>query len=477
MASSDQTSLDPWRYVIIVSKFMVYFLHIGLVKSLSILIPYLVIELDVDTATVGVLVTMEIGIYFMASPLCHFLNQTFGSRPVATIGGTLAAISFMAGTFCKTASSLACLLFFTGLFASPLNQGSSEVLYQYHRDNFGLASAITKMGSQIGTFVMPYLTSMSMDAYGPRGSFLILSAMMFHWVPIGATLRSSPNMPKCQSESGTSLSELSTGNDSDDAGCERVPLRTRNDDQLQSNEITATASSPQDLQSDPNTGQMKKSPNLREGMFSMIRNTMLDALDFVKKERVFACLLLPCQVFFDLSYMGWSVFLFPYGLAEGLPQNTAVFLVMMGSVGGIIGRLFLVASLYKYPLLTIPLLPTSLLISSISLLVYPINSSPTYLCICSFLAGMGFYNAYATLDGVISLKVRKENFPKAIACSLMVTGASFFASGVLTGFLHNYFGSYRAVFRILGSLVGIIGVTITIYICVEAKTKRTNRGL
>nr|XP_054759802.1 monocarboxylate transporter 1-like [Lytechinus pictus] len=297
MASSDEKSLDPWRYVIIVSKFMVYFLHIGLVKSLSVLIPYLVIQLDVDTATVGVLVTMEIGIYFMACPLGHFLNHKFGSRQVTTIGGILAAISFMAGTFCKTAPSLGCLLFFTGLFASPLNQGSSEVLHQHYRDNFGLASAITMMGSQIGSFVMPYLTSISMDAYGPRGSLLILSAMMFHWVPIGATLRSSP---KGQSESGTSLSKLSTGNDSDDAGCEREPLRTRNDDQvcqLQSKEITATASSPRDLQSDPNTGQMEKSQNLREGMFSMIRNTMLDAVDFVKKERVFACLLLPSQVF------------------------------------------------------------------------------------------------------------------------------------------------------------------------------------
>ncbi|XP_041472426.1 monocarboxylate transporter 1-like isoform X2 [Lytechinus variegatus] len=407
-------------------------------------------------------------------PLGHFLNQKYGSRPVTIIGGNLAAISFMAGTFCKTASSLGCLLFFTGLFASPLNQGSSVVLHQYHRDNFGLASAITMMGSQVGSFVMPYLTSMSMDAYGPRGSFLILSAMMFHWVPIGATLRSSP---KDQIERGISLFKLSTMDDSDDAWCEREPLRTRNDDQLQSNEVTATASSPQDLQSDSNTGQMKKSPNLREGMFSMIRNTMLDAQDFVKNERVFACFLLPCQVFFDMSYIGWSVFLFPYGIAEGLPQNTAVFLVMMGSVGGITGRLFLAASLYKYPLLTIPLLPSSLLISSMSLLAYPINSSPTYLCICSFLAGMGLYNTYATLDGVISLKVRKENFPKAIACSLMVTGASFLASGVLTGFLHDYFGSYRAVFRILGSLVGIIGITITIHICVEARTKRTNKGL
>ncbi|XP_041470605.1 monocarboxylate transporter 1-like [Lytechinus variegatus] len=473
MASSEERSLDPWRYVIIVSKFMVYFLHIGLVKSMSVLIPYLVIQLDVDTATVGVLVTMEIGIYFMACPLGHFLNQKFGSRQVTTIGGILAAISFMAGTFCKTVPSLGCLLFFTGLFASPLNQGSSEVLHQHYRDNFGLASAITMMGSQVGSFVMPYLTSMSMDAYGPRGSFLILSAMMFHWVPIGATLRSSP---KGQSESETSLSELSSGNDSD----EREPLRTRNDDQvcqLQSKEITATTSSPHDLQSDPHTGQMKESQDLREGMFSLIRNTMLDAVDFVKMERVFACLLLPCQVFFDISYIGYSVFLFSYGIAEGLPKDTAVFLVMIASVGGIVGRLFLVVSLYKYPMLTIPLLPASLLISSISLLAYPVNSSPTFLFICSFVAGMGFYNTYSTLDGVISLKVRKENFPKAIACSLMVTGASFLVSGVLTGFLYDWLGSYRAVFRILGCLVGIIGVTITIHICVEARTKRTNRGL
>nr|XP_054761234.1 uncharacterized protein LOC129267608 [Lytechinus pictus] len=245
-----------------------------------------------------------------------------------------------------------------------------------------------------------------------------------------------------------------------------------------------------------------------ETVISSWLKTLHDTVDFVKAERVFTFILLPCQALFDISYCGWVVFLFSYGISEELSNDEAVFLVMMGSIGGITGRLFVIAILYRFPLASPQPLALNYLIASTSILAYPINSSPTYLSICSLFAGFGFYSASSTLYGAISVNVEKENFPKAIASSLLVSGTSYLISGLITAslphatlepsydrgnlagnqaklaknnnniasYLYDVFGSYRVTFRILGILLAAISLPILIYICKSSQHKKTSKG-
>ncbi|XP_041457452.1 monocarboxylate transporter 1-like [Lytechinus variegatus] len=460
-------NLDRWRYIIVLAKFMVHFLHPGLVKSLSVLVPSLVIQLDMEYSTAFIFVTLETVIYHLACPISHLLGKRFGCRLVSIIGGFLATISLLAGTFSRGASFLGCSFFFTGLFASPLRQTSCETLHQHFREHYGMATTITQLGSQLGSFLLPYLTVLCLDAYGPRGSLLFLSAMIFHCVPIGATMRP----PRCQKD----RIEINDSKQTDHVERELEPLRTG--DAVKCCKFSGkeeSASGLMDSKSDLHTENEEKR-NVQHSNVNVVRKTLHDTVDFVKAERVFTFILLPCQALFDISYCGWVVFLFSYGISEDLSNDEAVFLVMMGSIGGITGRCFVIAILYRFPLASPQLLALNYLVASTSILAYPINSSPTYLSICSLFAGFGFYSASSTLYGAISVNVDKENFPKAIASSLLVSGISYLISGLITGFLYDVFGSYRVTFRILGILLAAISLPILIYICKSSERKKTTK--
>ncbi|XP_054765555.2 monocarboxylate transporter 1-like [Lytechinus pictus] len=303
----------------------------------------------------------------------------------------------------------------------------------------------------MGNFLMPYLAMFCLEAYGLRGSLLFLGAVAFHGVAVGASLRppQCPRRPRPSDD--VELDEL-----------QRLQPRGGLADQ------TRIAANSKDLQPDECTEQNQTLSTTLKA----IQDNIHDTLDFIKTERVFMFLMLPCQVLFDTSYCAWTVFLFSYGIAEGLPVNTSVYLVMMGSIGGVTGWLVLIAVLYKHPLATPHMLALDLGVSSIALLAYPFNSSPTYLAICSFIAGFGFYNSYSTFYGAVSVKVKTENFPKAVACSFMICGISYLISGMLTGFLYDLVGSFRGVFRIFGVSLATASLAISITLCADSSRSR-----
>nr|XP_054765555.1 monocarboxylate transporter 7-like [Lytechinus pictus] len=442
---------DTWRYVVILAKMLVHALHPGLVKALSVFLPFLVIQLDMAHSTAGFIIAMEYGVHMFACPLSHLLAKRFGCRTVTTIGGFLSAVSLLAGTFSQSPISLGCSFFLTGILSSPLRQLSSETLHQYYGEYYGQVAAVTQLGTHMGNFLMPYLAMFCLEAYGLRGSLLFLGAVAFHGVAVGASLR-PPRCPRRPRPSDdVELDELQ-------------PLQPRGGLADQ----TRIAANSKDLQPDECTEQNQTLSTTSKA----IQDNIHDTLDFIKTERVFMFLMLPCQVLFDTSYCAWTVFLFSYGIAEGLPVNTSVYLVMMGSIGGVTGWLVLIAVLYKHPLATPHMLALDLGVSSIALLAYPFNSSPTYLAICSFVAGFGFYNSYSTFYGAVSVKVKTENFPKAVACSFMICGISYLISGMLTGFLYDLVGSFRGVFRIFGVSLATASLAISINLCADSSRSR-----
>ncbi|XP_054768239.2 monocarboxylate transporter 7-like [Lytechinus pictus] len=457
MESSEE--LDTWRYVIMLAKFMMHFLHNGLIRSLSVLIPYLAFQLDMEYSTSGFLVTLQAGIYYIACPVSCYLAHKFGCRRVTIISCFLSAISLLAGSFSQSATFLGCSYFLTGLFSSPLRQMSNEMLHQhYGKHGYGFAQTVTQLGSQVGSFLMPYIVVFTLDAYGVRGSLFFLSAMAFHGVATAATLH-PPRFP--QGPSATNSSIRRNGD-----GPELEPLQTGDE-----SESPTSKEESMDLETDKSL-EKNEDHNPQHSKVDMLRNMIHQTFDFFNEELVFTFLLLPCQILFDITFAGWEVFLFSYGITEGLSKDKAVYTVMMGSIGGLVGRFSLIAILYKFPLVTLYLVALNMGIVSVTLLVYPISSSLTYLAICSFFAGFGFCNAFSSFYGAVSLLVRKENFPKAIASSLMLCGISYLLSGILTGYMYDLFGSYRAVFRVLGIMSGAASSAITIYICVDSSRNK-----
>eukprot|EP00057_Strongylocentrotus_purpuratus_P021571 XP_011676045.1 PREDICTED: monocarboxylate transporter 3-like [Strongylocentrotus purpuratus] len=486
--------LDRWRYAVAFAKFIIHVLYSGVPTSLSVLLPSLAYQLDLDHTTVGFLITLEVGMFFFACPISNYLFQKFNPRLVATLGGFLAAISLMAAFFSQTAVSLGCSFFFTGFFSSPLRQLSSITLEQHFGDKYGFAETVTHVGSQLGSFLLPYFTVMCLNAYGTRGALLFLSALMFHCVPMGATMR--PPRPQNRSEMmGGDLNKRDEDDDQevnplqnvDACGSDENDLNLEMDIQGDEEGICENDENHSNPEADSNAQPLigKGRANMKvktlsedESYMSMTLTAIREYIrseinaSFLMNERVFIYLLLPCEGIYEICYASWAFFSVSYGVSVGIPVEKAVYIVMMESVGGITGRAVLIAVLYKYPLSTPQMLAANIGLAAIGLLAFSINTSLTYLMIFSFVSGFGFFNSFSSFYGFVSIIVKKENFAKAMSYSLMQTGGSLMISGVLTGFLYDTLGSYPAIFRIMGVFLVVDCLAISTFIFVDSRSKQ-----
>ena len=182
---------------------------------------------------------------------------------------------------------------------------------------------------------------------------------MFHGVPIGATM--CP--PRPQSRSEMMSGEL---NIRDEDGDQEInPLQNvdacesdENDLNLEmdikveeegicendkNNSNTEVDSSAQPLigkRKSPSRANMKAKTLSEDRSFvsmtlTAIRDYIRSAVNasFLKNERVFMYLLLPCEGIYEICYASWAYFSVSYGVSVGIPVEQAVYLVMMESVG------------------------------------------------------------------------------------------------------------------------------------------------
>ncbi|XP_041461408.1 monocarboxylate transporter 1-like isoform X2 [Lytechinus variegatus] len=149
MAESSETT-EKWRYVIALGKFVVHMIYPGMTKAISVLVPAMVFQFQMNYTTVGFLVPMQLGLFYIACPLSNYLATKFGHRCVSSIGGFLSGVSMMGAFFCQSALSLGCSFFFTGFGI----YGSTSSLYAYlamkvKKENFPLAMATSFMTSGV----------------------------------------------------------------------------------------------------------------------------------------------------------------------------------------------------------------------------------------------------------------------------------------------------------------------------------------
>ena len=66
MSREKSSGESRWKYLVLLAKFGVHFLFVGVPKSLSVLIPSLIVEFDLDYASAGFLVSLQYGTVYLA---------------------------------------------------------------------------------------------------------------------------------------------------------------------------------------------------------------------------------------------------------------------------------------------------------------------------------------------------------------------------------------------------------------------------
>nr|XP_054764772.1 monocarboxylate transporter 7-like [Lytechinus pictus] len=460
MVEGSETA-DKWRYVVALGKFVIHLIFPGMTKALSVLVPAMVFQLQVDYTTVGFLVPMQYGVLYVACPLSNYLATKFGHRCVSSIGGFLSGVSMIGAFFSQSAMTLGCSFFFTGLFSSPLRQSSTVMLREHFGEKYGMAITFSQMGGQIGGIILPYITAQCLDAYGMRGALLCLSGIFFYHAAIGATFR-APRLPKVKEKKDIEGSTLLQGQE------DETYLRGNN--LRPEGESLSTYVNSSDECWMPKDGEPQKSNSTR----NLIENFLswILPVDFLREERVFIFLYIPCHILNEISFFTWLIFSPSYGVSVRLHEKEAVYLPIVGSLGGFVGRLVLIGILYKHPHLAPHAFSVNAAVSSIAMFAHPVSSSLVHLLICSFFAGFGFYGLSSSYYATLALRLKNDNFPIASAITFMTSGVVLLLSGTLAGLFYEHFGSFKTIFIAMGVFSVISCGVFSSYFFVDARLKR-----
>ncbi|XP_072178757.1 monocarboxylate transporter 5-like [Diadema setosum] len=137
-----QDSSDPWRFVVLVSKFCVLFFDAGLAKSFGVLIADMVSRFDSDYETIALICSLPSGLLVLLR---------FGMSIVYLI--------------------------------------NLVTLNDYFPKSFIFFNTFSTLGLTLGAFCLPVVVERSLRAYGYSGAFLILGGMCLNGVPCAMTVR------------------------------------------------------------------------------------------------------------------------------------------------------------------------------------------------------------------------------------------------------------------------------------------------
>nr|XP_042912124.1 uncharacterized protein LOC122272457 isoform X3 [Parasteatoda tepidariorum] len=145
---------------------------------------------DTDRETASLPILIYIIVKCLGGPFCGALGETLSPENI-TIYGTI--IAFIGFGVCFFAHNIISLCIYLGLIYGIGLTGSitflPTIVKKYFNKNINSANGISQAGSCLGAFLVPPLAVFLLDKYGLPGTFLIVSALMLHAVPISMLIQ------------------------------------------------------------------------------------------------------------------------------------------------------------------------------------------------------------------------------------------------------------------------------------------------
>ncbi|XP_071806976.1 monocarboxylate transporter 13-like [Asterias amurensis] len=176
-------------WIAVFSLWMQAFIWTGFFKGLGLMLPILQQQFDTNGAIIGWMVGMIGAMIGFVGPFSGAIGRTFGTGVVYIICGT--AVGFSAILASITAYALQMAIILT-LFLGP-SLGIPDILLKEavgrrFDKNYVTALCIGKTGTSFGMLLLTPLSQLFLDAYGWRGTLLLLGGLSFHLTVCGALM-------------------------------------------------------------------------------------------------------------------------------------------------------------------------------------------------------------------------------------------------------------------------------------------------
>ncbi|XP_064225249.1 monocarboxylate transporter 6 isoform X1 [Aotus nancymaae] len=179
-----------WAWVVLLATVVSQGLTLGFPTCIGIFFTELQWEFQASNSETSWFPSILTAVVHMAGPLCSILVVRFGCRVTAMLGGVLASLGMVAGSFSRSLSQL----YFTAGFITGLGmcfsfQSSITVLGLYFVRRQVLANALASMGVSLGITLWPLLSRYLLEDLGWRGAFLVFGGVFLHCCICGAVMR------------------------------------------------------------------------------------------------------------------------------------------------------------------------------------------------------------------------------------------------------------------------------------------------
>ncbi|KAJ0036377.1 hypothetical protein NQD34_005054 [Periophthalmus magnuspinnatus] len=186
-----------WGWAVVVGAFISIGFSYAFPKSITVFFKEIEAIFDATPSQVSWISSIMLAVMYAGGPISSILVNRFGSRPIIMIGGCLAGSGLIAASFCNTVEQL---YFFIGVvgglgLAFNLNPALT-MIGKYFYKRRPIANGIAMAGSPVFLSTLAPMNSWLYDAFGWRGSFLILGGLLLNCCVAGSLMR--PIGPKPQ---------------------------------------------------------------------------------------------------------------------------------------------------------------------------------------------------------------------------------------------------------------------------------------
>uniref|UniRef100_A0A2K6FML3 Solute carrier family 16 member 5 n=1 Tax=Propithecus coquereli TaxID=379532 RepID=A0A2K6FML3_PROCO len=178
-----------WAWVVLLAAVVTQGLTLGFPTCIGVFFTELQHDFQASNSETSWFPSVQIAVLH-AGPLCSVLVERFGCRVTAMLGGVLASLGMVAGSFSRTLSQLYLTAgFITGLGMCFSFQSNITVMGLYFIRRRALANALASVGVSLGITLWPLLSLYLLEDLGWRGAFLVFGGVLLHCCVCGAILR------------------------------------------------------------------------------------------------------------------------------------------------------------------------------------------------------------------------------------------------------------------------------------------------
>ncbi|XP_071479823.1 monocarboxylate transporter 13-like [Diadema antillarum] len=435
MTSGNGSSLKRWRNSVLLVLFMfaIRFIEIGVIKSFGVLVDDLVIQLDSNYATIGIIIATYHGVvYFLAPIILPAMKHI--SRKAVTVICVLGATSLCLASLSTNVAQLAIALVTAGVANAVIFMACVMLFNQRVSEAFAFLFGLSETGNSVGMMILPLLTEFFREVYGWRGAILLLGGISMQiaglleiatMVTRDSLVSDDPQADSVDSESGSGADKAVEGNNSGGS--------VSGDEHQQKQASTS-------LDHGPCESCYKYGHRLW---------TFLDLSVVIDEPFLIPYILY--SILSGIVNVAWLIFLIPHGQARGFPLSKAVYLASFGGIGNMLGRILQGPIVDMGWLSSVDLIVICVCVNSIVFFLDPLLQAFWLLGGAAFLGGLTI-GARITLDFIVLKQFAPPSrFYAAYGLTCLCYGIGESLGGILAGWIANVAG-FKVAFMALGGM-------------------------